>query len=59
MSYRDNILDWRDWESVGKGWCHPESRRVTELKWSNVCPVVSIPELVEPLAAQAGVRVDL
>lgn len=32
---------------------------MTELKWSNVCPVVSIPELVEPLEAQAGVRVDL
>lgn len=47
--------DWRGWESLGSGECHPERRRATQLKWSNVCPVVWMPELV----AQAGIRVDL
>lgn len=34
-------------------------RRATELKWSNVCPVASMPELEDPLEAQAGIRLDL
>ena len=49
--------DWRGRESVGSRWCRLESRRATELRWSNVCPVVSMPKLVEPLEAQAGRRV--
>lgn len=42
---------------MGSRWCRPESRRATELRWSNVCLVVSMPELVEPLEAQAGSKV--